>query len=170
MYLAFLAHDAPATEPQLPSCHFEETVPITFSGSPVPDKLLVSVHGDPCWKGVARITITTAEARPLYTHEQEFKPLTSSAWNDPELPTDAERFVRGTIENGKKLSKLPAWQPPDAYYEEYFTSVAVSREYYEALRSMDLPVFYHQTYYEGGVDLVYDPTCRRVVVVTQGGL
>jgi hypothetical protein len=109
----------------------------------------------------------------LYRRDQNFKPLTAASWDDPRLPTDAERFVENTVEEGiiGNSSDLPPWEGSgDEFCEKNSTTLAISPERYEALRKQRLPVLYHQTYYEGGVHLLYDPSQKAVVIVLEGGL
>lgn len=168
--LPFLANALATASPALPACQIEQSTTIEFSGGEKPDTLTVAVHGDPCWDATATITIRSSGGKELYHYQQRYKTLTAVDWRDPELPKDAARFVRGTIDDGTKLARLPEWLPPDEFYEANHANVAITREYYESLRKLDLPVFYHLTYYEGGVELVFDPGCQCVVAATSGGL
>lgn len=157
-------------ETDLPACHVQRSAPVAFSSPKAHDTLSISVHGTPCYKGAAIITIKSKAGSVLYRHEQPFKDLTATQWNDPELGYDAESFVKWTIEKGMNIvSELPAWAEPEAFYEENGTSIKVSREEYERLRALKQPIFYHQTYYEGGRHLLYDPTMKKAVVVLEGG-
>lgn len=122
---------------------------------------------------MASISITDSSGRILYRRDQRFKPLNAVQWDDPIQPALAKRFVDHTIEKGiiGKSSELPPWEGnAEDFYEKNSTSPAIDTNRYEALRKQKLPVFYHQTYYEGGLHLVYDPKQRVVVVVLEGGL
>ena len=151
----------------------ERTARVSFSSPERSDVLRVAVHGNPCWEGMATITITRKNGEVLYRRDQRFKPLTAAQWDDPSLQKDAERFVTYTVEEGlvRNSSELPPWEGnADEFYEKNSTSLAISPERYESLRKLKLPVFSHLTYYEGGVDLVYDPMQKVVVIVLEGGL
>jgi len=163
---------AAADEKSLPACHIERSAPVTFSSPSNPDTLLVSVNGDPCYKGVAVISITSKGGEVVYRHVQPFKQLTATQWDDSALDKDAEAFVNYTITKGMQglSSALPVWTDPKEFYEANYTSVKVSRERYEEIRKLRLPVFYHQTYYEGGRHLVYDQAQKKTIVIMEGGL
>ena len=173
-FLALLSVTSPKpTSRALPSCNVDRTAQIHFSSASSFDTLRVAVRGNPCWEGMATISITRKNGEVIYRRDQRFKVLTPAQWDDPNLQMDAERFVKYTIEEGiiGESSKLPPWEGNgDDFYEKNATSLAVSPERYESLRKQNLPVFYHQTYYEGGVDLVYDPSQKTVVIVLEGGL
>jgi hypothetical protein len=174
--LALVALLAPAfseAASPLPSCNVERTAAIHFSDASHPDALRVAVKGAPCWDGKATITITSSEGKVLYHWEKPYKPLNPVQWDDPGQPALARDFVESTITNGLDARKrqLPRWiGTAESFEEEHYASPAVSRARYEALRRRKLPVFYHQTYYEGGVYLVYDPEEKEVVIVLEGGL
>jgi len=157
----------------LPSCKFERSAKVHFSGPQSLDTLRVSVIGSPCWEGMASISITSSTGDVLYRRDQRFKPLNSAQWDDPGQPDLARQFVDETIETGLRedSSQLPPWEGDgNAFYETNSTTLTIDPERYEALRKMKLPVFYHKTYYEGGIHLVYDPTQRAATIVLEGGL
>lgn len=158
-------------EVDLPECHVQRSALVAFSSPKAHDTLSISIQGAPCYNGTAIITIKSKTGAVLYRHQQPFKQLTATQWDDPELDRDAESFVKWTVEKGMNLvSELPSWAEPEAFYEENSTSIAISREEYERLRTLKQPIFYHQTYYEGGRHLVYDPTTKKTVVALEGGL
>lgn len=159
--------------PPLPSCNLERTAKVYFSSALNPDTLRVAVKGNPCWEGMASISITNQKGQVLYRRDQRFKSLNAVQWDDPSQPALAKEFVDSTIEKGMigNSSKLPPWEGnADDFYEKNSTSPAIDTDRYEALRKLKLPVFYHQTYYEGGLHLVYDPKQKAVVVILEGGL
>jgi hypothetical protein len=168
--LSTLVEAAPGSQP---ACNVERTAQIRFSSKTSLDTVRVAVRGNPCWEGIATVSITRKNGEILYRRDQSFKPLTVAHWDDPSLPQDAERFVRETTEEGivGNSAELPPWEGNgDDFYEKNSTSLAISPERYESLRKQKLPVFYHRTYHEGGLDLVYDPSQKTVVIVLGGGL
>jgi len=173
LLLALLLVTEEPVSTALPSCDAERKAQIRFSSAASFDTLRVAVHGNPCWEGMATISITRKGGEVLYRRDQRFKVLTAAQWNDPHLPMAAEEFVRYTVEEGSigNSSELPPWEGnAEDFYEKNSTSLAISPERYESLRKQKLPVFYHRTYHEGGVDLVYDPSQKTVVIVLEGGL
>jgi hypothetical protein len=159
--------------PPLPSCNVERTAKIHFSSATSPDILRVAVKGNPCWAGMASISITTSKGRILYRRDQRFKSLNPVQWDDPSQPVLAKEFVDYTIEKGiiGNSSGLPPWTGnAEDFYDNNSTSVAIDVDRYEALRKLKMPVFYHQTYYEGGIHLVYDTKQKAAVIVLEGGL
>jgi hypothetical protein len=122
---------------------------------------------------MASISITNKKGEILYRRDQRFKSLNAAQWDDPKQPELAKEFVDYTIEKGMvgDSSKLPPWEGNgNDFYEKNSTSPTIDTVRYEALRKRKLPVFYHQTYYEGGVHLVYDPKQKVAVIILEGGL
>lgn len=173
LLLALLPVFVGAATPALPPCSVARTAQIHFSNTSSPDTLHVSVKGAPCWEGMASISITNKEGEVLYRRDQRFKSLNEVQWDDPEQSVLAQQFVDYTIEQGMvgNSSQLPPWEgSAEDFYEKNSTSPTVDPARYEDLRKLKLPVFYHRTYYEGGLHLVYDPKQRSALIILEGGL
>ena len=173
LWLVLFPFSAGAASPVLPPCNVERTAQIYFSSTSTTDALRVSVKGAPCWEGMASISITNKKGEIIYRRDQRFKSLNAVQWDDPIQPDLAKEFVNHTIEKGMvgDSSQLPPWEGKgDDFYEKNSTSPTIDTARYEALRKMKLPVFYHQTHYEGGRHLVYDPKQKVVVIILEGGL
>ncbi|MEO8461449.1 MAG: hypothetical protein ABI451_13035 [Dokdonella sp.] len=168
----FSARVIAADSAVLPACNIERSALVAFSGTTPTDKLSVSVKGAPCYKAIATFSITSKGGKVLYRYSQPFKELTAIAWDAADLDKVAESFVSETITKGMpgRSSALPMWTEPDKFYEANYTSLSVSHQRYDEIRKLDVPVFYHRTYYEGRRHVIYDPLLHEAVVVMEGGL
>lgn len=159
-----------ADEPS--SCKMTKSREILFSSETAMDKLTVTISDKPCKQAILNISVTNAKGVILYDYEAPFSQHVVTHWEDPQPYKDAIHFVNNTLESanwGQSLN-LPVWKDEDQFYDENSTSVAVEKTKYKLYREMNLPVFYHLTYYEGWRHIVFDKKKKASVILSDGGL
>ena len=153
-------------------CQMAESRNIRFSSHEADDTFSVNISGEPCQKAILRITVSNVAGDLLYEYEAPFKQHVVVHPLKPSLYEAAFDFLKTALEsaNWGNSSALPQWKPESQFYDENSTSLAVPKVTYQSFRERDLPVLWHQTYYEGWRHIVYDRMSKKAVILLDGGL
>ena len=161
-----------AAENVYPECPLRRSAEVSFRAPGSHDVLEISIGAGSCYK--ATLTLVIREGRGgeiLYSYVQRFKQHTVVGWDKPDLNEVAAEVVDRMIsEPMRSTSSLPPYAEPEAYYEEYYNHIEVSRDEYERLRNEDRPMFQHLTYYEGWQYAIRDEATKSSKVIITGGL
>lgn len=160
-----------AQTPSYPACRIVKQTQVAFSSLNSTDTLKVAVIGNPCYKGRLTIEITSPSGVKRYQYAADFKRHTAVQWDDHDMPQIAEDLVNKIVApQNWKTSGLPPWLPTDRYYEENYNRIEVSRERYNSIRKLSLPLFTHPTHYEEWRYVFYEAGKKRAVVILTGGV
>ena len=153
-----------------PPCRYSVQKQIAFTAPAAKDRLKVSIGPGACHSARLYIVVRSAQGRILYRYVAPFKQHVATQWDDPELPQIARQFVDETV----LRSLVPKGEFPtpklDGQAEDGGQRLAVPASVFKRLASSGQPMIYHQTYYEGGQYVVFDPVTRRVRVVVREGI
>ncbi len=154
-----------------PSCEYSLEKKISFRSANASDLVKVAIGPGACHSAQLTISVRTKEGKTLYRYQAPFKKHTAVSWEDADLPKVAKKFVEDTANDAiVSDAEMPVPVTRDALTEENHFLLVVSRTTYDRLRRTRQPVFYHATYYEGGVFLIFDPNTKRVARVIEWGL
>ena len=160
-----------AQAPSYPACRIEKQGPVAFSATNSTDTLKISVIGNPCYLGLLTIEITSPSGAMRYKYSADFKRPTAVHWDADDMPQIAEDLVNRILALQKwTTSGLPPWLPKSRYYEQHYQTIEISRERYNSIRKLSLPLFSHPTHYEEWRTVFYDAGKKRAVVVLTGGV
>jgi hypothetical protein len=153
-----------------PPCQTLVKRPIAFSSPTAEDRLTVSIGPGACHSARLSIVVTSVRGEVLYRYVAPFKRHVVTPWDDPELPNVARQFVADTAMHAAiRKDEIPA-PKPEGQADPSDATLAVPASVFERLASSGQPMLYHQTYYEGGQYVVFDPRSRIARVVVRQGL
>lgn len=155
--------------PTYPQCQIAKEKQVSFRKQDADDTLKVSIGAGCCYEAELLVQITDDSGKVVYEYRAPFKQHTAVPWDAQDLNQIAERFVEWTLMGMGKSSELPAsFELEEGQDQWQFPKVPDAQ--YKTIRLLDVPMFSHQTYYEGHRSVVYDPKTEVSVIVLEAGL
>lgn len=144
---------------------FESRFPILFSSKTLYDTLVTSISGRNWESSIYKIRIIDVSGKKLYGFQRDFSNMVSG-FNPREhkfLLEVAEEFLN------KETQQFASELPPKFINTESET-LEINDDEYSSLRARNVPIFRHQTYFEGWRILYYDTKIQLYEVIIEGGL
>ncbi|NQY95081.1 MAG: hypothetical protein HRT43_13025, partial [Campylobacteraceae bacterium] len=93
-------------------------------------------------------------------------------WDDPNIDKDAERLAQRMLKkyNFKKSNSLPVWLEKEAYYEETFEEINITKKAYNNYREKNWHIFTHMIHYEAWKTIIFDQERKEIIHIINGGI
>ncbi len=168
-FLFSFTHACAASPGDTP-CHYAVSRTLPFTSAASRDRLTVSISRGPCVSAKLSIVVVSSRGNVLYRYVAPFKQHVATDWDSPDLVKDAHRFVEDTASHALvPRDELPKPKPP-GQAEDTDPELKVPADVYQRLISSGQPMIEHDTYYEGGRYVMFDPTTHAARVVAVWGL
>jgi hypothetical protein len=154
-----------------PPCKYSAKRTVAFYSANSRDQLTVSIGSGACHSAKLTIVVTSDKGKVLYRYDGPFKRHTAVSWDDRELPNVAREFVEQTLKLAVvEPAELPKATPRSKMTDDDVYELALTEAKMKGLLAAGQPVLYHDTYYEGGQFVTYDPAIGKSRVVIRWGL